>query len=228
MTVAATEDAVLSGPSSVSADPVQDRRVSAKNQGLGIDSDHIILACKDRLVRNPLDLKALADLIKRYVSLSDFAQAKRYAIQYHHLVPDSQEAEALLAQFDKPELKKIWLEKALKAAKEAISLDQYPKATADIAVCLDLAPNNKDVLQVAASYYQGANKPKEAIVCLKKLSELSPKDPYLWSNMAMLCLEIGQPKAAQKALEKLESCQPGDDLNETVAWIKNELSNALF
>jgi len=223
MVQAASERAVLSGRAPTEYEAQTTRRVSARNHHHSSDQDDVVLACKDQLIKDPLNVNALADLVRRYISLSDFGQAKRYCDQLSHLEEGGDLAAILSEQLNSPELKKIWLEKSLKKATSALALEQRPSAKIELETCLKLAPESKEVLQLAASYYQADNQPKTAVSYLKKLIDLTPKDPYLWANMGLLCLEIGNKKIARQALNQLDKCEIGDGLKETVDWLRSEL-----
>ena len=57
-------------------------------------------------------------------------------------------------------------------------------------------------LQCAASFYQLSNDPKSTLIYLRKLSELTPNDPFVYMNIAQIYLELNHVEKAERALKK--------------------------
>ena len=164
--------------------------------------DDVILACQTALAKNSLDSSALLNITKRYLSLNQFEDAHRY---YNRLLALNEKSEALdelTALIQSDSVKEKWLSSELKKCQQFLDREQFPNAKKALSVAMKIDGEHIKTLQCAASFYQLSNDPKSTLIYLRKLSELTPNDPFVYMNIAQIYLELNHVEKAERALKK--------------------------
>jgi len=91
------------------------------------------------------------------------------------------------------------------AAQAMLTMDpvDYPKVLTELAVAEKTAPNDPDVFYLRGKALAATKRFREAVVALKRATELRPTDPNTYYQLGLTYQKMGETAAAHETLERL-------------------------
>jgi len=91
------------------------------------------------------------------------------------------------------------------AAQAMLTMDpvDYPKVLTELAVAEKTAPNDPDVFYLRGKALAAMKRFREAVIALKRATELRPMDPNAYYQLGLTYQKIGEAALAHETLERL-------------------------